>query len=456
MNVLESRPDRPLRLRPWVLLTGAIIVIAAVLYLTNGSSPTGNTGSTTPTTVASGSGGRHSGGGGGTHPAGLYVRSTTPAAGAENVAPNTTISVTFSKAVSLHTASHSLSLSPGIAGRWVQSTPTTLDYQLDSPLIPSTQEVVTIPGGDGGVRGTNGDVLSSSHALTFDVAAGDTMRLQQLLAGLDYLPLAFSPSGPQPSRADLAQDQPGTFSWRWPSLPSELTSQWTQGTGNEITKAAVEAFESQNNIGVDGIAGPAVWAALINDSINGKVDQNPYVYVLVNKALPENLTLWNNGAAQYVGIPVNTGASGADTTDGSFAVFEHVRYSDMKGTNPDGSTYNDPNVPYASYFNGGDALHGFIRASYGSPQSNGCVEMSYDDAALVWPLTPIGTLVTVVGPNYGSAPPPTTTTTATAPPATTTTAPTPAPTTAPPAPTPAPAVTPAAPAAPPTTSTTAS
>ena len=85
----------------------------------------------------------------------------------------------------------------------------------------------------------------------------------------------------------------------------------------------------------------------------------------------------------------------------------------MKGTNPDGSTYNDPNVPYASYFNGGDALHGFIRATYGSPQSNGCVEMSYADAALVWPLTPIGTLVTVEGPNYGSAPPPTTTTTTT-------------------------------------------
>ena len=83
----------------------------------------------------------------------------------------------------------------------------------------------------------------------------------------------------------------------------------------------------------------------------------------------------------------------------------------MKGTNPDGSTYDDPNVPYASYFNGGDALHGFIRSSYGTPQSNGCVEMTYANAALVWPLTPIGTLVTVVGPDFGTAPPPTTTTT---------------------------------------------
>ena len=305
----------------------------------------------------------------------------------------------------------------------MQTNATTLAYALDSPLIPSSQMVVTVPGGSHGVRSTRGATLEASHTVDFDVAAGDTLRLQQLLAQLNYLPVGFSPSGPAPARADLAEDQPGTFSWRWPGLPTALTSQWTQGTENEITKAAVEAFETQNNIGVDGIAGPSVWTNLINDVINDKPDATPYVYVLVNKVIPQNLTLWNNGVAQYVGVPINSGAPGADTTDGTYAVFEHVRYSDMKGTNVDGSTYNDPNVPYASYFNGGDALHGFIRSSYGSPQSNGCVEMSYADAALVWPLTPIGTLVTVEGPNFGTAPPPTTTTTTA--PTTTTTAPAP-------------------------------
>jgi lipoprotein-anchoring transpeptidase ErfK/SrfK len=297
---------------------------------------------------------------------------------------------------------------------------------------------VTIPGGAHGLVSDDGATLTASHSVAFDVAAGDTLRLQQLLAQLNYLPVGFSPSGPAATRADLAVDQAGSFSWRWPGLPSELTSQWTQGTMNEITKAAIEDFENQNSIGVDGEAGPTVWTALLNDVINDKPSATPYVYVLVNKVVPQNLTLWNNGAAQYVGIPVNSGAPGADTTDGTYAVFEHVRFSDMKGTNVDGSTYDDPNIPYASYFNGGDALHGFIRASYGTPQSNGCVEMSYADAALVWPLTPIGTLVTVEGPNFGTAPPPTTTTT-TAPGATTTTAP-PAPTTtAPPAATTVPA-----------------
>lgn len=423
MNVLESRAGWPLRLRPWVLLAGAAVLIAAVVYLTTS---TGSSNNGAPSASKSASKG-----GAGTHTSGFTLTATTPAAGAENVAPNATISVSFSAPVSLHQAP---TLSPKIAGTWVHSNPTTLTYELDSPLIPASQVVLTIPGGAHGVQGTDGSVLSASKSVTFGVAHGSTLRLQQLLAGLDYLPVDFTPTGPQPPRSDLVEDQAGSFSWRWPNLPSQLTSQWTEGTSNVITTAAVEAFETQNNLGVDGIAGPAVWTALINDTINGKVDATPYVYVLVNKALPQNLTLWNNGTAQYVGIPVNTGAPGADTTDGTFTVFEHVRYSEMKGTNPDGSTYDDPNVPYASYFNGGDALHGFIRSSYGSPQSNGCVEMSYANAALVWPLTPIGTLVTVIGPDYGTAPPPTTTTTAAPPPTTT-------PTTAPPAPPAAPATT---------------
>jgi lipoprotein-anchoring transpeptidase ErfK/SrfK len=67
----------------------------------------------------------------------------------------------------------------------------------------------------------------------------------------------------------------------------------------------------------------------------------------------------------------------------------------MSGTNPDGSHYRDPGIPWVSYFLGGEALHGFIRPGYGWPQSLGCVEMRFNDAKTVFPYTPIGTLVTV-------------------------------------------------------------
>ena len=35
-----------------------------------------------------------------------------------------------------------------------------------------------------------------------------------------------------------------------------------------------------------------------------------------------------------------------------------------------------------NYFNGGDAVHGYPRASYGFPQSNGCVELPIETAKL--------------------------------------------------------------------------
>jgi lipoprotein-anchoring transpeptidase ErfK/SrfK len=435
MNVFESGHHGRLRVPAWVYVAGAVVLVALLLFFTLGSGGgNGNSGHRDASGSHAGSGsGSGSGSDSGSHVAALVLKSTNPASGAQNVPSNTPISVTFSEPVSLRSGM-TPTLAPQIGGTWVQSSRNTLTYQLQTPLVPSTHEVVTIPGGRSGVRAENGALLPSSATLAFDVAPGDTLRLQQMLAQLDYLPVSFTASGPSTAPADLAMDQQGTFAWRWPGLPPELTSQWTQGAANEITRAAVEDFETQNNLGVDGIAGPSVWTALINDTVTPKPSGTPYVYVLVNKALPESLTLWSNGVAALTGIAVNTGIRGADTADGTYAVFEHVRYSEMKGTNPDGSTYDDPNVPYASYFNGGDALHGFIRSTYGWPQSNGCVEMSYADASQVWPLSPIGTLVQVIGPNYGSPPPPTTTTTVPPPPTTTTTAP-PAPTApAPPAP----------------------
>jgi lipoprotein-anchoring transpeptidase ErfK/SrfK len=87
--------------------------------------------------------------------------------------------------------------------------------------------------------------------------------------------------------------------------------------------------------------------------------------------------------------------AGAPTADGTFPVYARYTVTTMSGTNPDGSKYVDPGIKWVSYFNGGDALHGFPRGSYGFPQSDGCVEMPIANAAVVFPMTPLGTLVTV-------------------------------------------------------------
>jgi lipoprotein-anchoring transpeptidase ErfK/SrfK len=326
----------------------------------------------------------------------LTVVSTTPATGATGVPSNQVVSVHLSLPVT--GPSGMPAFTPPVSGTWAKTGAETLSFHASAPFIPTTTETLVIPAGAQGPTSTDGKVLGAPVSVTFTVAQASTERLQQLLAALHYLPLSFAPTGPPSSGADAMTAQAGTFSWRWANAPSSLMALWSEGYENVITKGALMDFEHQNGLAVDGLAGPRVWSTLLADVATMKVDADPYTYVYVSKTLPENLTLYENGAPVLTDIAVNTGAPGADTVDGTFPVFEHVTSSRMVGTNPDGSKYDDPDVPWASYFNGGDALHGFIRATYGSPQSNGCVEMRIADAAKVWPLSPIGTLVTVAGP----------------------------------------------------------
>ena len=133
---------------------------------------------------------------------------------------------------------------------------------------------------------------------------------------------------------------------------------------------------------------------LLGDAIAGKRLHESYSYVYVHREVPETMTLWSAGRT-VVSSPANTGISGAETELGTFPVFEHLPETTMSGTNPDGSHYEDPGIKWVSYFNGGDALHNFDRASFGSPQSLGCVELPLAASAEIFPYTPIGTLVTV-------------------------------------------------------------
>ena len=98
-----------------------------------------------------------------------------------------------------------------------------------------------------------------------------------------------------------------------------------------------------------------------------------YTYAVANENLPETLSVWHNGALVMV-TAANTGGPGAATAQGTFPVYERLRAQIMTGTDPDGAHYADP-VQYVAYFNGSDAVHYIARASYGSPQSLGCVEL---------------------------------------------------------------------------------
>ncbi|MGH2842123.1 MAG: L,D-transpeptidase family protein, partial [Solirubrobacteraceae bacterium] len=176
--------------------------------------------------------------------------------------------------------------------------------------------------------------------------------------------------------------------------PVQLKRLWSPTAPTELTKGAIMAFESDHGLAVDGLAGPSVWKALISAAVKGERSSFGYTFVMVSENEPESIHVWHDGRIVVHG-PVNTGIAAAPTALGTFAVFEHLTVTTMSGVNPDGTPYHDPGIPWDSYFNGGDALHGFIRASYGFPQSLGCVEMPFAQAGQVFPYTPIGTIVNV-------------------------------------------------------------
>jgi hypothetical protein len=332
-------------------------------------------------------------------PARVPVVVSNPLPGAP-LAPAAPIRLTFSKPLATVLGSARPKLSPPTRGHWHQADTHTLVF------IPSgfgvgfaTDLRVRLPRAVALMRPA-GRSLRMTRWLEWTVPPGSLLRLEQLLAQAGYLPVDWQPSGPPVARTPHAELQAavetprGHFSWRYPNSPGELRAIWRPTRPNEITRGAVMTFEDSHGLAVDGLAGAAVWHALLADAIAGKRRTSGYSYVYVRSSVPQSLTLWHNGHT-VLRSPGNTGVPAAPTQLGTFPVFEHIAFGTMSGTNPDGSHYHDPGIRYISYFNGGDAIHAFNRASFGTPQSLGCVELPLASAAKVWPYTPIGTLVTV-------------------------------------------------------------
>jgi hypothetical protein len=332
-------------------------------------------------------------------PAGGSASAVAEPAPGTPITPATPIRISFSKPVAKVLGKRMPTLLPVTSGSWkqvsdraIEFTPTGYGYGLN------TRVQVVLPGGVRLVGGQSGTASSG----TWTVPNGSLVRAQQLLALLGYLPVSFKHKGKGVGRNPSAQeaaavDPPaGTFVWRYPNTPGQLKSQWQPGEEGVVTKGAIMMFEADHDMTSDGILSPAVWKALIDTAVAGQKSRFGYSFVMVHEAdSGETTTLWHSGKT-VIRTPANTGSAGAGgTATGTYPVFEHLESTTMSGINPDGSSYVDPGILWVSYFHGGDALHYYDRASYGFPQSDGCVEMPLAAAAKIWPYTPVGALVDV-------------------------------------------------------------
>jgi peptidoglycan hydrolase-like protein with peptidoglycan-binding domain len=336
----------------------------------------------------------------------LRVTSISPASGARGVSGIDPVRVTFS--TPLAAGSPRPEVRPAVRGSW-QSFGDTLVFTPTMPFAPSQRVTVAVPAGPSGVRSADGKLLAKPVSAAFRTAGYSALRLSQILAQLGYLPVSWRPeqvSG-KFSPVDVPQESglatqlamaysppPGTFTFD-SGYPGLLASMWRPGQFSVILKGAVMAFQSEHNMVLTGVPSAGLWHAVLKAAAAGQRNVNGYTYAIANKGSPETLTIWHNGHEVLRSL-ANTGIPVSPTVDGTFPVYSRFRFTIMSGFNPDGSYYSDP-VQFVSYFNGGDAVHYFARASYGWPQSLGCVELPYSDAARAFPYLTYGSLVSVTG-----------------------------------------------------------
>jgi peptidoglycan hydrolase-like protein with peptidoglycan-binding domain len=340
----------------------------------------------------------------------LKIVSVTPAGGAKGANGAAPITVKFSTALSPSTPLPTLS--PSIKGSW-QVSGDTATFTPATGYTADTTVRVSVPGGASGMlpATASAGTLKSTSVTSFTTGSYSTLRLQQLLTQLGYLPLTWTPTDASTgtvaasdanAQLSAAYDPPaGTFTFD-SGYPSELTSQWSVGTDNVLVDGAVRAFENNIGLTMDGEAGPQVWAALLNAVAKDKTNPNGYSYALATQGeSDESLQVWHDGK-RVIDTAANTGIPASPTQDGTFPVYLKYTVTQMKGLNPDGTKYDDT-VYWASYFNGGDAVHAFPRPYYGGYQSLGCVELPYNGAGpgvaeSAYNALTYGSLVTVRGP----------------------------------------------------------
>ena len=330
----------------------------------------------------------------------LRVVSISPVSGERSANGAGDITVTYNQP--LPASAPLPTLSPSVSGSW-QRKGHTVVFTPATGFPPGTH--VTVTAGTGG-SGTRPETSS------FKTGKYSTLRLQEILAQLGYLPLTWTANAastgtgatvtgeasvtgltsPQAELSAAYAPPAGTFTWQ-PGYPSQLHSFWSPGKANMLDRGAITGFEADHKLPINGVAGPTVWKALLAAAAAGTKNTHGYSYAIASERIPETLTIWHDGRRVFSSA-ANTGIGVAPTAIGTYPVYLKLQFQIMSGTNPDGSHYADP-VSWVSYFNGGDAVHYFARGSYGTPQSLGCVELPYSAAKHAYPYLPYGTLVTV-------------------------------------------------------------
>jgi len=286
-------------------------------------------------------------------------------------------------------------LTPNDAGTWKVENDSFV-FRPASTLAPCAHYTLTVWAR---TASTGYGPLGVKRTESLGVACPPTAALQQALARLGFLGAAFRPAYlfHEPAGA-LTRREAAVHAYRPPrgmlaSVPAGAPRAHL-GELEAITRGALTVYQEDRGLEASGEANGATWESLLYDMTHNRRDSHPYTWVTVSESLPETLRV-HRGAHVAFTTPVNTGVPGAETQTGVFPIYARYVSTTMAGEDVDGEKYDVPDVPWVNYFNGGDAVHGYPRASYGFPQSNGCVELPIENARVVFGMLQLGDIVWV-------------------------------------------------------------
>ncbi|MFB7939019.1 L,D-transpeptidase [Streptomyces sp. NPDC004779] len=167
---------------------------------------------------------------------------------------------------------------------------------------------------------------------------------------------------------------------------------------------AIQAFQVKHGITPSvGFAGPLTWrtmntmiqqkAAGTNPNKDRKCPTNKGRIACVD--LTRQLSWIQDGSRlKYGPVPVRTGKDGTETRTGLKKIY-------WRNINHWSTLYN-VSMPYAQFFDGGQAFHSTTKSMWNPPGSGGCVNMRSADAKAYWNLLRNGDDVYVYGRKPGT------------------------------------------------------
>ncbi len=286
-------------------------------------------------------------------------------------------------------------LTPNDAGTW-KIEADSLVFRPASTLAPCAHYTLTVWAR---TTSTGHGPLGAKRTESLGGACPPPAALQQALARLGFLGAAFRPQYifHEPAGA-LTRQEATMHAYRPPrgmlaSLPAGAPRAHL-GDFEAITRGALTVYQEDRGLQASGEPNTTTWESLLYDLTHYRRDPKPYTWVTVSESPPETLHVHVGRRIAYTTL-ANTGVPGAETQTGVFPIYARYVSTTMSGEDVDGEKYVVPDVPWVNYFNGGDAVHGYPRASYGFPQSNGCVELPIENARVVFGMLQLGDIVWV-------------------------------------------------------------